>query len=68
MKTETTYLLPTAAAILNVHPRTLKRWHKQGLLRLIELPGGHFRVPGDEITRLLAQPEQAPLTEQTTEA
>jgi len=54
-KTETLYRLPTAAAILAVHPRTLKRWHEQGKIRLVELPGHQFRMPGEEITRLMEQ-------------
>jgi excisionase family DNA binding protein len=52
-QTQTLYRLPTAAAILAVEQRTLKRWHEQGKIRLVELPGGHYRVPGEEITRLL---------------
>ena len=56
METEYTYRLPSAAAILNVHPRTLKRWYHDGKIRLIELPGGQFRVPGAEINRLLENP------------
>ena len=48
----TLYNLPDAAAILSVHPQTLKRWHKQGKIMLVELPGGHWRVPASEVTRL----------------
>jgi excisionase family DNA binding protein len=66
-KTETLYRLPTAAAILTVTPRTLKNWHDQGKIRFVELPGGHFRVPGEEITRLLQAitPQAQPATEAT---
>jgi excisionase family DNA binding protein len=53
-----TYRLPEAAAILSVHPRTLKRWQRAGKLRLIELPGGQFRVPETEVSRLLGLPHQ----------
>lgn len=53
METEKTYRLTEAAAILKVHPRTLKRWQRAGQIRLIELPGGQFRVPGEEVLRLL---------------
>ena len=60
MITETLYRLPFAANLLKVHPRTLKRWHQAGLINLVELPGGQFRVPGEEITRLL-QVEPLPL-------
>jgi len=53
MITETLYRLPFAANLLKVHPRTLKRWHQAGLIQLVELPGGQFRVPGEEITRIM---------------
>jgi excisionase family DNA binding protein len=65
MKTETTYHLPDAAAILSVHPRTLTRWYHAGKIRLIVLPGRHFRVPGSEIARLLAEPMQSELEAET---
>jgi len=55
----TLYKLPEAAKILNVHVRTIKRWHEQNLISLIELPGGHFRVPESEVKRL-AGIEQEP--------
>ncbi len=67
MKAETTYRLPDAAAILSVHPRTLKRWYRDGRIRLIELPGGQFRVPGSEILRLLGMPAQPILEAETQE-
>ena len=53
MKTETLYQLHVAADLLKVHPRTIKRWHESGYVRLVELPGGHFRIPGRELARLL---------------
>jgi putative resolvase len=61
MDTETTFRLPEAAAILSVHPRTLKRWYRDGGIRLIELPGGQFRVPSSEVLRLLGTPAQPTL-------
>ena len=61
MNTETTYRLPDAAAILSVHPRTLKRWGRDGRIRLIELPGGQFRVPASEILRITGSPAQPQL-------
>lgn len=53
METETLYKLPTAAAILSVHTRTLKRWHEKGQAHLVELPGGQYRMTGTEIKRLI---------------
>jgi excisionase family DNA binding protein len=58
---ERTYKLPEAAAILSVHPRTLKRWGRAGAIRLIALPGGQFRVPVEEVERLLTAPAQPDL-------
>lgn len=53
MTTEQLYKLPEAANLLNVHARTLKRWHEQGKIMLVTLPGGHFRVPESEVRRLM---------------
>ena len=53
------YKLPEAAAILSVHPQTIKRWHEQGKIELVELPGRHWRVPESELRRLAGvQPEE----------
>ena len=59
MTTDQLYKLPEAAKLLNVHARTLKRWHEQGKITLVTLPGGHFRVPESEVRRLMGidQPE-----------
>lgn len=54
--TDTLYTLPEAAEKLTVSTRTIKRWYEQGLISLVRLPGGHFRVPEGEIMRL-ATPE-----------
>jgi len=53
MTTDKLYKLPEAAKLLNVHARTLKRWHEQGKIVLVTLPGGHFRVPESEVRRLM---------------
>lgn len=53
------YKLPEAARILGKHTATIKRWHEQNLISLVELPGGHFRVPESEVKRL-AGIEQEP--------
>ena len=54
--TDTLYTLPEAADKLTVSTRTIKRWYDQGLISLVKLPNGHFRVPESEIVRL-ATPE-----------
>ena len=39
--------------VLGVKPRTLRRWASKGLVRAFQTPGGHYRIPRSEITRLL---------------
>jgi excisionase family DNA binding protein len=44
--------LSDAAAILGVHPATLRRWADQGDVLVMVTPGGHRRFPRSEIERL----------------
>jgi excisionase family DNA binding protein len=41
-----------AAAFLNVSPKTVSRWAKEGKLPHIVTLGGHRRFPKDDIQRL----------------
>ena len=50
--TKKLFTIPEAADKFTVSTRTIKRWYEQGLISLVRLPGGHFRVPASEITRL----------------
>lgn len=34
-------------------PKTVRMWIKAGLLSAIRTPGGHFRIPEDEVRGLL---------------
>jgi excisionase family DNA binding protein len=43
-----------AAELLNVHPRTLIRWHAKGWVNAVTLPGGHRRFLRSEVERILA--------------
>ena len=43
-----------AATQLGVTYSTLKRWIHQGAVRTVRTEGGHHRISGDEIDRLLA--------------
>ena len=45
--------LTDAAALLGVHPTTLRRWADQGDILVMVTPGGHRRFPRTEIDRLL---------------
>jgi excisionase family DNA binding protein len=42
-----------AAKELRTTARTIARWTSIGVLRVVRLPGGHPRVPREEIERLL---------------
>jgi excisionase family DNA binding protein len=53
---EATLTLKEASERLGVHPNTLRNWEKQGLIRLVRLPGSqHRRAPLSEVERLLTQ-------------
>lgn len=43
-----------AATMLGVHPDTVWRWSKVGLLNPIKLPSGYFRYRKDEVAEVLA--------------
>jgi excisionase family DNA binding protein len=45
--------LSDAAALLGVHPATLRRWADQGDVLVMVTPGGHRRFPRTEIERLM---------------
>lgn len=45
--------LSEAAAILNVCPRTLKNWHKDGMVRLSKTPTGRYYVDRKELERVI---------------
>jgi molybdopterin-binding protein len=50
-----TYRIGEAADMLGARVETLRRWERDGKLRTIRTGGGHRRVPGAEIARLLAE-------------
>lgn len=41
-----------AAEALGVHPATIARWASQGQLEVVILPGGHRRIPAEEVARI----------------
>ena len=52
----TALTLKEASKRLGVHPNTLRNWERQGVVRLIRLPGSRYRrVPVAEVQRLTAQ-------------
>lgn len=46
------YGIERAAALLGVHPDTVRRWEQQGKIRVLRTPGGKRRIPESEIRRL----------------
>lgn len=53
MATSTLHTTKEAAALLAVHPVTIRRWIEAGQIKAVTLPSGHFRIPQAEIDRLL---------------
>ncbi len=48
--------LKEAAEVLGVHENTLRNWERQGMIRLIRLPGSRYRrAPREEVQRLATQ-------------
>lgn len=42
-----------AAEYLHVHINTLRNWVKSNKIKVIRTPGGHFRIPKDELIKLM---------------
>ncbi|HET9250072.1 MAG TPA: helix-turn-helix transcriptional regulator [Actinomycetota bacterium] len=49
------YRIGEAAATLGVRVETLRRWEREGRLRMSRTAGGQRRVPAEELARLLAE-------------
>ena len=53
MEPQTQLTLKRAARLLGVHEQTLRSWEKRGIIRMVRLPGSHYRrVPAEEVARL----------------
>jgi putative resolvase len=44
------------ARALNVHRTSVERWIKEGKLKAVKLPSGYYRIPEEELNRLLNKP------------
>lgn len=44
-----------AARILGVHVDTIRRWIHETKLTVIRFPSGHYRVPREELVRILEE-------------
>ena len=45
--------LKEACRLLGVHPNTLRKWDKQGKIRVVRTVGGRRRIPESEVKRLM---------------
>jgi excisionase family DNA binding protein len=63
-------LLRTAdvATLFQVSERTVSEWARRGRIPSVRTPGGHRRYPAEEVRTLLAETEDAAITEQRVAA
>lgn len=56
-KAQTAYNLstPEAAAYLDIHPDTLKRWVKAGLCEATKTPKGYYRFRREDLDRAVGE-------------
>lgn len=52
---EKLYKMGEVAAILRVHPNTIRRWDRLGKIKVVRAKGGHRRIPESEINRIAHQ-------------
>ncbi len=45
--------LKEASRRLGVHPNTLRKWDREGKIRVVRTVGGHRRIPESEVERLM---------------
>jgi len=45
--------LKEACRILSIHPNTLRRWEREGKIRVVRTPKGRRRIPESEVKRLI---------------
>ena len=45
--------LKEACKLLGIHPNTLRKWDKQGKIRVVRTVGGRRRIPESEVKRLM---------------
>jgi len=54
MREKKFYTTFEVAKILSVNPLTVWRWCKKGKIKAWRTPGGHYRIPREEVDRLLS--------------
>ena len=53
MEKEILYTAKEASELLSVSHQTIKRWHRNGKIKSIQVGNGWIRVPESEIKRIL---------------
>ncbi len=53
---EKLYTMKEACTLLGVHPNTIRRWDKEGKIKVVRPEGGQRRISESEIKRLLEKP------------
>jgi excisionase family DNA binding protein len=48
------------ARMFRVDSNTVRRWIAEGLLKAFRTPGGHYRIPADEVRGLLIVQHKPP--------
>jgi excisionase family DNA binding protein len=48
------YRVGEFASLLDVNPRTVRRWMTRGLLSYAQLPGGERRIPYEELESIVS--------------
>ncbi|MBW1976057.1 MAG: recombinase family protein, partial [Deltaproteobacteria bacterium] len=57
---EERYLTPKEAGkLLGVSTRTIQRWDKKGLIKVVRTPAGRRRIPLSEVRRILGERQKA---------
>lgn len=52
---EQLYDVKQVASLLRVDPETVRRWHRDGKIRTVQIGAGWIRVPESEIKRMLGE-------------
>lgn len=55
MDTEKLYTATEAAGLLQVHPNTVKSWHRKRKIKSVQVGNGWIRIPESEIKRILGE-------------
>ncbi|MEM2713236.1 MAG: helix-turn-helix domain-containing protein, partial [Candidatus Jordarchaeales archaeon] len=53
MMIERLLTLSEACERLGIHPNTLRKWDRQGKIRVVRTVGGRRRIPESEVERLM---------------